>query len=151
MDSYDCKILTVLQTDSSVSNAELANKIGLSPSPCLRRVKALEEQGVIEGYSAHVSRAALGLNVFAFVEVRLEHDNTEKFLAAVVKTPEIVACHLMTGALDFLLQVAATDLAAYGEFVTNKLLKLPGVKDVRSSFVLKEVKRGGALPLAHLA
>lgn len=150
MDVYDCKILTALQADSGISNADLAGRIGLSPSPCLRRVKALEEDGVIAGYAARINRATIGLQVLAFVEVQLTHDNTEKFIAAVAKVPEIISCHLMTGALDFLLQVVATDLQAYGEFVTNRLLKLPGVKDVRSSFVLKEIKAPGPLPLGHL-
>jgi len=153
MDEFDRKILKILQTDSGISNAELAARIGLSPSPCLRRVKALERAGIITGYAARVNRAALGLKVSAFVEVQLErqtHGVTEAFLAAVDKMPEVVACYLMTGALDFLLHVVAPDLTAYGEFVTNRMLKLPGVKDVRTSFVLKEVKPPGALPLDHL-
>ncbi|MBL8630519.1 MAG: Lrp/AsnC family transcriptional regulator [Rhodospirillaceae bacterium] len=150
MDRADQKILTVLQENSGISNAELAVRIGLSPSPCLRRVKALEDAGVIEGYAARLSRQTLGLHVLAFIEVQLDHGVTDSFIAAVKKMPEIVACYLMTGTLDFLLQVVAADLTAYGEFLTNRMLKLPGVKDVRSSFVLKELKRPGALPLTHL-
>ncbi len=153
MDRVDQKILGVLQSNSGISNAELATRIDLSPSPCLRRVKALEEVGVIEGYAARLNRQALGLNVLAFIEVQLErqtHGVTDDFIAAVEKMPEIVACYLMTGTLDFLVQVVAEDLTSYGEFLTNRMLKLPGVKDVRSSFVLKELKRPGALPLTHL-
>jgi Lrp/AsnC family leucine-responsive transcriptional regulator len=153
MDRIDQKILSVLQTSSGISNAELANRVGLSPSPCLRRVKALEDSGIIEGYAARLNRAALGLHVLAFIEVQLERQTdgvTDEFLAAVAKVPEIVSCYLMTGTLDFLLQVVAADLSTYGEFLTNQLLKLPGVKDVRSSFVLKEVKQPGGLPLNHL-
>ncbi|MDX2143276.1 MAG: Lrp/AsnC family transcriptional regulator [Rhodospirillaceae bacterium] len=153
MDDFDRKILKVLQTDSGLSNAELAARIGLSPSPCLRRVKALERAGVIAGYAAKVNREAVGLSVSAFVEVQLErqtHGATEAFLAAVDKLPQVVACYLMTGSLDFLLQVVAPDLAAYGDFITHRMLKLPGVKDVRSSFVLKEVKQPGGLPLDHI-
>ena len=153
MDEFDRKILDVLQRNSGISNAELAERIGLSPSPCLRRVKALEEAGVVEGYTARLNREKLGLHVSAFVEVQLErqtHGVTEAFLAEIAKIPEIVACYLMTGALDFLLQVVASDLSAYGEFVTNRMLKLPGVKELRTSFVLKETKRAGALPLGNL-
>jgi Lrp/AsnC family leucine-responsive transcriptional regulator len=153
VDEFDRKILKALQVDSGLSNADLAARIGLSPSPCLRRVKALERAGVIAGYAARVDREAVGLTVSAFVEVQLERQTdgvTEAFLAAVNKIPEIVACYLMTGSLDFLLHVVAKDLAAYGDFVTARMLKLPGVKDVRSSFVLTVAKRPGALPLDHL-
>ena len=153
MDGYDRKILAALQTNSGLSNADLAQRIGLSPSPCLRRVKALEEDGVIEGYSAHLNRHALKLDVMAFIDVQLERQTagiTEAFLKEVDKIPQVIACYLMTGTLDFLLQVVAQDLHAYADFVTETLLKLPGVKDVRSSFVLKEAKRSPALPLEQL-
>ena len=153
MDEFDRKILAVLQSEAGLTNVELADRIGLSPAPCLRRVKALEDAGVIEGYRARLNRHAIGLGVLAFVEVHLERHTdgiTDKFLAAVNKVPEVVRCYLMTGSLDFLLEVAAKDLDAYADFAMNSLLKLPGVKDVRSSFVLKEVKATDALPLHHL-
>ncbi len=153
LDAVDLKILSVLQVDSGLSNVELAAKIGLSPSPCLRRVKVLESRGVISGYRAVVDRRAVGLGVRAFVEVRLERQSeeaTNKFLASVQELPEVAYCYLMTGGLDYLLDVVATDLDAYGDFTTKRLIGLPGVKEIRSSFVLKEVGRGKALPLSHL-
>ena len=154
LDAVDLKILEVLQVDSGLSNVDLAAKIGLSPSPCLRRVKMLESRGFISGYRAVVDRRAIGLGVRAFVEVKLERQSeevTNKFLASIRDVPEVASCYLMTGGLDYLLDVVATDLDAYGEFTTTRLIGLPGVKEIRSSFVLKEIGRGKALPLAHLS
>jgi Lrp/AsnC family transcriptional regulator, leucine-responsive regulatory protein len=154
MDEFDRKILNALQTNAGLSNVELAERIGLSPAPCLRRVKALEQAGVIEGYGARLNRRALGLGVVAFVEVHLEKHTdgvTDKFLAAVKKVPEVVRCYLVTGTLDFLMEVVAKDLDTYADFAVNRLLKLPGVKDVRSTFVLKEVKESSSLPLDYIS
>jgi len=154
MDEFDRKILSVLQSNAGLSNVELADRIGLSPAPCLRRVKALEDAGVIESYNARLSSRALGLGVVAFVEIHLERHTdgvTDKFLAAVKKVPEVVRCYLVTGTLDFLMEVVAKDLDSYADFAVNRLLKLPGVKDVRSSFVLKEVKETNLLPLDHIS
>ena len=153
MDRTDLKILASLQENSGLPNIELAEKVGLSPSPCLRRVRALEERGLIQGYKAVVDRQAVGLNVRAFVEVRLERqsgDVTGKFLNKIGRMPEVMSCYLMTGALDFLLDVVTTDLDAYAEFTTDRLIALPGVKEVRSSFVLKEFSNHKALPLSHV-
>lgn len=152
-DAVDLKILAALQEDSGLSNVDLAAKVGLSPSPCLRRVKMLEARGLIAGYRAVVDRKALGLGVRAFVEVKLERQSeevTNKFLASIQGLPEVACCYLMTGGLDYLLDVVATDLEAYGEFTTAKLIGLPGVKEIRSSFVLKEIGGAKALPTAHL-
>jgi Lrp/AsnC family leucine-responsive transcriptional regulator len=153
LDAVDLKILAALQVDSGLSNVDLAAKIGLSPSPCLRRVKMLETRGFISGYRAVVDRRAGGLGVRAFVAVRLERQSeevTRKFLASIEGLPEVANCYLMTGGLDYLLDVVATDLEAYGEFTTARLIGLPGVKEIRSSFVLKEIGGGKALPLSHL-
>lgn len=153
IDATDLKILDALQKDCSLSNIDLADKVGLSPSPCLRRVKILEQLGVIDGYRAHINRHAVGLGVRAFVEVRLERqseDTTNKFLASVQKLPEVENCYLMTGGLDYLLDVVATDLLAYADFTTRRLIGLPGVKEIRSSFVLKEVGGARSLPLSHM-
>jgi Lrp/AsnC family leucine-responsive transcriptional regulator len=153
IDSIDLKILGALQENSSLSNVELADKVGLSPSASLRRVRELRERGYIEGFRAALNRAALGLGVHAFVEVRLERQTeaaTEKFLDRVRRIPEIVSCYLMTGTLDYLLEVVTTDLEAYGHFATTVLTALPGVKEMTSSFVLKEVAKNRALPLRHL-
>ncbi len=154
MDSTDLKILSALQENSGLSNIELADKIGLSPSPCLRRVRALEEKGCIQGYRAVVDRQSVGLSVRAFVEVEMERqsgDVTQQFLDTVGRMPEVMSCYLMTGALDFLLDVVATDLEAYADFTTERLISLPGVKQIRTSFVLREVNTRHALPLSHLA
>lgn len=149
----DRKILDVLQTDAHVSNVELAERVGLSPSPCLRRVKLLEARGLIGGYVALLDRRKLGLDVVAFVEVQVDrHTDTAAaaFRAAVEGQPEIVACHMMTGAFDYLLKVVVPNLDAYAEFTLLGLLKMPGVKDVRSSFVLETLKDSTALPLTQL-
>ncbi|MBY0509234.1 MAG: Lrp/AsnC family transcriptional regulator [Rhodospirillaceae bacterium] len=154
IDAIDLKILAALQENSGRSNVDLAAAVGLSPSPCLRRVRALEERGLIRGYKATIDRRAVGLGVRAFVEVRLEGQTegiTEKFLSRITRMPEVMSCYLMTGALDFLLDVVATDLDAYAEFTTKGLIGLPGVKEIRSSFVLKEIDGSGHLPLKHLS
>ena len=154
LDAVDIKILAVLQANSGLSNVELAAKVALSPSPCLRRVRSLEARGYISGYRAVIDRRAIGLGVRAFVEVKLERqseDATEEFLERVRRIPEVVCCYLVTGGLDYLLDVVATDLEAYANFTTTRLIGLPGVKEIRSSFVLKEVNCHNALPLGHLS
>jgi len=153
LDPIDLKILAALQANSGISNVDLAAKIGISPSPCLRRVKALEREGFISGYRAVVSRQAVGLGVRAFVEVKLERQSeemTEKFLSRVQQLPEVVACYLVTGGLDYVLDVVATNLETYSELTITRLIRLPGVKEIRSSFVLKEVGGQKPLPLDHL-
>ena len=153
LDPVDLKILTALQADSGISNVELAAKVGISPSPCLRRVKMLEREGFISGYRAVISRQAVGLGVRAFVEVKLERQSeemTDKFLTRVQQLPEVVACYLVTGGLDYVLDVVATSLETYSELTITRLIRLPGVKEIRSSFVLKEVGGQKPLPLEHL-
>lgn len=154
LDAFDLKILTALQDNGGLSNLELARRVGLSPSPCLRRVRALEERGVIRGYQATIDRRAVGLGIRAFVELKLERQSeaaTEKFIARVRRLPEVISCYLMTGSHDYLLDVVAVDMEAYSDFTTKKLISLPGVAEVRSGFVLKEIIHRGALPLDHLA
>lgn len=149
----DLKILDVLQRDGRLSNVELADRIGMSPSPCLRRVKRLEEEGVIEGYSARVSRKKVGLGVMAACQVKLKsHDEDEVniFVEAITRMPEVTACFSMTGRTDFLLIVHAPDLESYGRFATHSLLRLHNVQDVESGLVLEELKNSRALPLGHL-
>jgi Lrp/AsnC family leucine-responsive transcriptional regulator len=149
----DMRILQVLQTDARLTNVELAERVGMSPSPCLRRVRQLETRGVISSTVALLDRRALGLDVLAFVEVHIDrHTDTvaDAFAGAVMKEPEVTACYAMTGAYDYLLQVIVPSLDAYADFTMNRLLKMPGVKDVRSSFVLQSVKESTALPLGHL-
>lgn len=153
LDRYDIAILGELQRDARLSNAELAARIGLSAAPTWRRVKWLEQQGYITGYRADIDRRRIGLGVLAFVRVDAERNNAEATRAledAIRALPEVVACHYISGAGTFELQVMCTDLDAYSRWSMDSLLKLPYVKDIHTSFSLGEVKAGAALPLGHL-
>lgn len=153
LDRYHIAILAELQRDARQSNAELAQRIGLSAAPTWRRVKWLEEQGYITGYRAELDRRRIGLGVLAFVRVDAERSAgaaTQALEEAIRQLPEVVACHYISGTGTFELQVMATDLDAFSRFSINTLLKLPNVKDIHTSFSLGEVKAGGALPLGHL-
>jgi Lrp/AsnC family transcriptional regulator, leucine-responsive regulatory protein len=154
LDRYDVAILRELQTDARLSNAELALRIGLSAAPTWRRVKWLETQGVITGYRAEIDRRKVGLGVFAFVRLDAERNtaaSTRELEEAIRRLPEVIACHYISGAGTFELQVLTTDLDAFSRFSLDTLLKLPNVKDVHTSFSLGEVKAGAGLPLAHLS
>jgi Lrp/AsnC family leucine-responsive transcriptional regulator len=154
LDRVDRRILDVLQVEGRVSNVALAERVHLSPSPCLRRVKALEEDGVISGYRAMLDREAVGLGLTVFVEIKVE-GHSEKLAAAleaaVAAMPEVVSCHLVSGAADFLLEVVVPDLRSYERLLLEKLLGLPGVQDVRSNFAIRTMKPPSPLPLGHLA
>jgi Lrp/AsnC family transcriptional regulator, leucine-responsive regulatory protein len=153
LDRYDIAILRQLQQDARLSNTELAARIGLSAAPTWRRVKWLEQQGYITGYRAEIDRRKIGLGVLAFVRVDAERNNSVSTRAledAIRKLPEVVACHYISGAGTFELQVMCTDLDAYSRWSMDTLFKLPNVKDLHTSFSLGEVKAGAALPLAHL-
>jgi Lrp/AsnC family leucine-responsive transcriptional regulator len=150
----DRRLLELLQRDGSLTNLELAARVHLSPSACLRRVRALEKAGVIRRYVALLDPRKLGLGLMGFVTVKLEKRGrmpTDAFARAVKDWPEVLACHALTGDMDYLLRVQVEDLDHFSRFVMNSLLKHPGVLDVKSSFVLEEVKETTALPLAHLA
>lgn len=152
LDPADLRILTVLQDEGRIANVDLAERVGLSPSPCLRRTKQLEAEGTIRGYAALLDRKRLGFGVEAFVQVSLERhqDRYDRaFREAVLSHPEIVGCYVMTGEMDYLLHVLARDLEAYGRFTLDVLLKMPGVKDVKSSLALEVVKDSTALPLGR--
>ncbi|BDI03933.1 Lrp/AsnC family transcriptional regulator [Sphaerotilus microaerophilus] len=153
LDRYDIAILGALQRDARLSNAELASRIGLSAAPTWRRVKWLEEQGYITGYRAEINRRKIGLGVLAFVRVDADRNNaeaTQALEAAIRAMPEVVACHYISGAGTFELQVVATDLDAYSRWAMEVLFRLPNVKDVHTSFSLGEVKAGAAWPLSHV-
>ena len=153
LDNLDRRILDALQRNAKLSNVQLAEEVGLSPSPCLRRVRLLEEAGVIRGYHAHLdrSKAGLGLTVFVGVKVERHHDESANaFRAAVIDLPEVVSCHVVSGESDFLLQVVLPDLASYEDFLFSTLLKLPAVSDIRSNFAISTVKSQTAVPLDHL-
>lgn len=144
LDRTDLRILRELQRDGRLPIVELAERVSLSATACQRRVRKLEESGVIERYAAVLSPAALGHQVEAFVRVSIERqsrDVTQAFEEAIRKRPEVRACYVMTGDLDFLLHVLVPDLQAFAEFSMKILIGLPGVKDVRSSLVLEAVKK----------
>ena len=150
LDRIDLRILRELQRDGRLPIITLAEQVSLSPTACQRRVKKLEEGGVIAGYAARLSPDALGLEIQAFIQVRIERqskDATESFESAVRKLPEVRACYVMTGDLDFLLHVFVADLKAFSEFTMHTLIGLPGVKDLRSSLVLESIKPDDGLPL----
>jgi Lrp/AsnC family leucine-responsive transcriptional regulator len=151
LDALDSKILSALQEDGRLSNVELAERVGLSPSPCLRRVKRLEEEGYIAGYKAKVDRRLLGLGMTIFVGVKVDGHrdaNATAFQEAVRKLPEVVACHMVSGEADFLLEVVVADLAAYDAFLSRTLLAMSMVRDIRSNFAIRTVKSDGALPVS---
>jgi Lrp/AsnC family transcriptional regulator, leucine-responsive regulatory protein len=154
LDSVDRRILDVLQVEGRLANVALAERVHLSPSPCLRRVKALEEDGVVSGYRAMVDREAVGLGLTVFVEIKVE-GHSEKLAAelekAVAKMPEVVSSYLVSGAADFLLEVVVPDLRSYERLLLGSLLKLPGVHDVRSNIAIRTFKAPSPLPLGHLA
>jgi Lrp/AsnC family leucine-responsive transcriptional regulator len=143
LDDIDKRIVTTLQAEGRLPMVDLAERVGLSPTPCQRRVKRLEEEGVIERYAALVSPPALGLVLQAMVQVTLD-DHSEKtveaFEAAIRARPEVVACYAMTGDMDFLLHILVPDLASFSEFAMKALLRMPGVRGTRSSFIMQAVK-----------
>jgi Lrp/AsnC family transcriptional regulator, leucine-responsive regulatory protein len=150
MDTVDRQMLTILQRDGRISNAALAEQLHLSPSPCLRRLRALEHDGVIAGYRAELDRAKLGLGLTVFVEMKVDahsERNAAEISEALGAAPEVVAAHIVSGSADFLLEVVVADLAAYEALLFGTLLRLPNVSDVRSNFALRAVKSHGPLPL----
>ena len=150
MDGIDRAILRELQTDGRLTNVDLAERVRLSPSPCLRRVRALEHAGVIRGYHADIDPEAVGrgFEVTVHVELTLKDRATvESFEAGIAALPEVVECRRMFGLPDYIIRVAVADQAAYESFYMNKLAELPGLARVNSQFTMKMVKRGGALPL----
>jgi len=149
-DQIDLKILDVLQKDGRISNADLADKVGLSASPCLRRMRALEDQGVISGYRADLDPVQLGLTILAFVEVRISRHGAGTaaiFREAMMKERLVVGCYMVTGSYDFLLKVVARDLESYKAFTLETLLGMPDVQDIRTSIVLDLIKNTSELPL----
>jgi DNA-binding Lrp family transcriptional regulator len=151
LDAIDRRILARLQDDARIANVELAQAVGLSPSPCLRRVRELVEQGIIRRFVTLLDPKAVGLPVSVFVQVSLESQVEEAlqvFETAVASRPEVMECYLMTGDADYLLRVVVGDLAAYERFLMEHLTRVPGVSSIRSSFALKQVAYRTALPLA---
>jgi len=150
LDAIDRKILTALQEDARLPNVELSEKVGLSPSPCLRRVRELEERSVIRRYVTLVDPGAIGLPVSVFVNVTLERqveEALEQFEKAILQRPEVMECYLMTGDADYLLRIVTADLIAYERFLKDHLTRIRGVASIKSSFALKQVKYSTALPV----
>lgn len=150
LDKIDIKILSVLQEDGRISNVDLAERVSLSATPCLRRVKRLEDEGVIALYRAELDKRKLGLGVTAFVYINIsDHDSkaTESFLSSVELIDEIVACHVLSGQFDFLLEVVTKTLDDYANVMLDRLGGLPGVSALQTSFALRTSKRHRRLPL----
>jgi Lrp/AsnC family leucine-responsive transcriptional regulator len=153
LDAADSRIVAELQADGRLTNVELAERIGLSPSPCLRRVKRLERDGYIEGYRAALRRDRIGLGFSVFIGVKIDGHTNERaleFEQAVVAMPEVVACHLVSGDADYFLEVVVPELGDYQRFLVGKLLNLPIVREVRSNIAIQTLKAGAPLPLEHL-
>jgi Lrp/AsnC family transcriptional regulator, leucine-responsive regulatory protein len=150
LDAIDLKILAALQRDSSLTNVELARRVHLSPSPCLARVKALRQSGVIRRYVALVDPEAIGLGVSVFISISLREQNTAalaEFERRIEACDEVMECYLMTGDADYLLRVVVPDIRALERFVLDRLSPIPGVEKIRSSFTLKQVRYKTELPL----
>jgi Lrp/AsnC family leucine-responsive transcriptional regulator len=153
LDRFDAKILDALQRDGRLSVVDLAESIGLSPTPCARRIKALETEGAIEGYAAVLNPALVGLAVLAIVQVKLSEHTDEtvaRFEREIQLMDEVTKCMAMTGSYDFILEVYGKDLEALSNVVLKKLIRVPNVRDLQSSVVLQTIKRTARIPLAHL-
>ncbi len=153
LDSIDRKILEIIQEDARISNTDLAGTVGLSPSPCWRRVRALEDSGVVRRYATLLDPDAIGLpvNVFAMVTLEKQVESAlEHFQAQITARPEVMECYLMTGDFDYLLRIVVPDLSAYERFLMDHLTRIEGIASIKSSFALKQVRYKTALPLNHI-
>jgi Lrp/AsnC family transcriptional regulator, leucine-responsive regulatory protein len=154
LDAIDFRILEAIQADGRITNQDLAEKIGLSPSPCLRRVRQMEARGVVSGYVGLVDPQAVGLTVTAFVRVRLagqDDRHLAQFEERIGTFPEVMECYLMTGESDYQLRVLVTSLAAFEDFLRRKLTTIKGVSQVTSSFALRPIVYRTALPTTSMA
>jgi len=151
LDAIDLRILAELQRDGRLTITELGDRVGLSTSPCLRRVRILEESGVISGYVAMVDQAAVGLSINVFASIRLERqreEELERFRASVTQWPEVMECYLMTGTRDYLMRIVVGSLGDYERFIKDKLSRLEGVASIESSFALSRIKHTTVVPVA---
>lgn len=151
LDRYDRQILVVLQQDGRISNQDLADRIGLSPSPCLRRVRTLEESGLITGYRALLDAKKLGLSLMALIGISMDQHTPERFAnleSSIAEIPEILECLLITGQQsDYQLKVVVRDMDAYQDLLLNKITRIQGVTGVHTSFVLRKVVDRSSLPI----
>ncbi|GAA5079713.1 Lrp/AsnC family transcriptional regulator [Roseibacterium beibuensis] len=149
MDSKDRQIIRALQANGRMTNQELAEKVNLSPSPCLRRLRILEESGAIRGFSADVDAKAYGLPITVFVRIRLERHNEEdvrRFESRVMGFDEVLECHVLTGAFDYQLRVVVPDLDAYEDFIRNRIHRIGGIASIDTIFVYGTVKKTSVFP-----
>ncbi len=152
VDAYDRKILTILQDNGRLTNKQLAEAVRLSPSPCWRRVQALEKSGIIQAYRAVLNQEKLGLTITAFAHITLDNHHTETVAAfdqAILQWPEVLECHATSGDHDYLLKIVTRDMPAYNRFVSEKLLKLPAIRSINSSFSLNCNKNATCLPVGE--
>lgn len=150
IDNIDRKILAALQADGRMTGQQLADKVGLSASPCARRVRMMEDTGIITGYAAVIDQDLVDLPISVFASVRLERqreNELQRFNQAIARWPEVLDCYLMTGQRDYLLRVVVPNLHAYERFLNEKLTRLDGVASIEFSFALSQVKRSNQLPI----
>lgn len=150
LDEIDRKIIAAVQDNGRITTNEIAERVGLSPSPCARRLRMLEEAGIIKGYTAIIDQKKVGLPISAFASIKLERqreDDLDRFAAAVSRWPEVVDCYLMTGQRDYLMRIVVQDLEAYERFLKDKLTRLDGVASIETSFALVQIKRSEVLPI----
>ncbi len=150
LDHIDHKILRHLQENARITNAELADRVGLSPTPCLRRLRRLETDGIIKGYHTEVDREALGVNVTVIILVKLEREDDKtlrEFEAEIQKRSEVMECYLVTGKFDYFIRVLVPTLASYETFLSETILRMQNIATVESSFTLREVERKVVMPL----
>ena len=154
LDHIDHKILRHLQENARITNAELADRVGLSPTPCLRRLRRLESDGVIKGYHTEIDREALGVNVTVIILVKLEREDDKtlrEFEKAIKDREEVMECYLVTGKFDYFIRVVVPSLAAYETFLSETMLRMPNIATVESSFTLREVERKVVMPIPETA
>lgn len=150
LDHIDHKILKHLQENARITNADLAERVGLSPTPCLRRLRRLETEGIIKGYRTEINREALGVNVTVIILVKLEREDDKtlrEFEAAIKDREEVMECYLVTGKFDYFIRVVVPSLATYETFLSETMLRMPNIATVESSFTLREVARKVVTPL----
>jgi Lrp/AsnC family leucine-responsive transcriptional regulator len=153
LDAIDLKILDELQRDGRLSNVALAKMVGLSPTPCTERVRALEASGIIAGYSARLDSARLDLGLLVFIEIaidRTSQDAFDQFAAAMLRIPQVQECHMVAGGFDYLIKVRVPDMAAYRAFLGEVLSKVPGIRATHSYAVMERVKESAAVDLSHM-
>ena len=151
-DRIDRAIATRLQADGRIANVDLAESVSLSPSACLRRVKALEQDGIIAGYRAEVDRAKAGLGLTVFIQIKVEghsRESSDRMETALTAIPAVVACYLISGSADFMVEAAVPDLAAYEQLLLGQILMIEGITEAHSTFAIRTILSRGPIPLDH--